>query len=68
MSIKENTAVVRDWGKFLKESTYKDQLFTLLAVKVTAERSDSKVVVSINGENVISSADIDTTDLSPCNY
>ena len=68
VAVKEDTPIVRDWGKFLKESSNKDQLFTLLAEKITTERSDSKVVVSTNGENVISSVVVDTSDISPCNH
>ena len=68
VAVKEDTPIVRDWGKFLKESSNKDQLFTLLAEKITTERSDSKVVVSTNGENVISSVFVDTSDISPCNH
>ena len=68
VSVRENTPMVQAWAKFLKDSSNKAELFHLITVKITRNRTDHKMVLATQGENVIFSSTIDTDRFSPCNH
>ena len=46
VSVRENTPMVQDWAKFLKDSSNKAELFHLIAKKITRIRTDHKMVLA----------------------
>ena len=68
VSVRENTPMVQVWAKILKDSSNKAELFPLITVKITRNRTDHKMVLTTQGENVIFSPAIDTDRFSPCNH
>ena len=68
VSVRENTPMVQDWAKFLKDSSNKAELFHLIAEKITRNRTDHKMVLATQGENVIFSSTIDIDCFSLCNH
>ena len=65
VSVRENTPMVQDWEKCLKDSSNKAELFPLISEKITRNRIDHKMVLATQGENAIFS-NIDR--FSPCNH
>ena len=66
--VRENKAIVWNWAKFLKGSSNKAELFQLIEEKITRNRTDHKMVLASQGENVIFSSTIEIDSFSPCNY
>ena len=60
--------MVHDWAKCFKDSSNKAELFQFIAEKVTRNRTDHKMVLATQGENVIFSSTIDIDRFSPCNH
>ena len=67
-SVRENTPMVQDWAKFLKDSSNKAGFFHLIAEKITTNRTDHKMVLATQGENVIFLSIIDIDRSSSCNH
>ena len=44
VSVRENTSMVQDWAKFLKDSSNKAELFRLITEKTNKNRTDHKMV------------------------
>ena len=68
VSVRENTPMIQDWAKFLKDSSNKSELFHLITEKVTRNRTDHKMLLATHGENVIFSSTIDIVHFSLCNH
>ena len=68
VSVRENTPIVQDWARFLKDSSNKVELFHLIAEKINRNRTDHKMVLATQGENVIFSSTIGNDRFSPCNH
>ena len=68
VSVRENTLLVQDWGKFLKDSSNKAELVHLIAEKINRNRTDHQIVLATQGENVIFSSTFDIDRFSPCNH
>ena len=54
--------------KFLKDSSNKAEFFHLIVEKITRNRTDHKMVLATQGENVIFSSAIDIDRFTPCNH
>ena len=54
--------------KFLKDSSNKAELFHLIAEKITRNRTDHKMVLATQGENVIFTSTIEIDRFSPRNH
>ena len=68
VSVRENISMVHDWAKCFKDSSNKAELFQFIAEKVTRNRTDHKMVLATQGENVIFSSTIDIDRFPPCNH
>ena len=68
LSVKENTPIVKNWSKFLKEDSNKIELFNLIAEKITANRYDEKVVIATKGDGIVSLVAVDEENITPCNH
>ncbi|KAK3923417.1 Envelopment polyprotein [Frankliniella fusca] len=63
------TKVPKNWARFLRDATNKQELFRLIGKKVTAPRVDGKEVYSTLDDAVLTSTDRDVTgSLAPCNH
>ena len=65
VSVRENTPMAQNWAKLLKDSSNNTELFPLIAEEITRNRTDLKMVLDTQGENVIFSSTIDIGRLSP---
>ena len=68
VSVRENTPMVQDWAKFLKDSSNKTELFHLIVEKIARNRTGHKMVLATQGENVIFSSTSDIDRFSMCNH
>ena len=68
LSVKENTPIVKNWSKFLKEDSNKIELFNLIAEKITTNRYDGKVVIATKGDGIVSLVAVDEENITPCNH
>ena len=68
LSVKENTPIVKNWSKFLKEDSNKIELFNLIAEKITTNRYDGKVVIATKGDGIVSLVAVDEENTTPCNH
>ena len=68
VSVRENTPMVQDWAKFLKDSSNKAELFHLIVEKITRNRTDHKMVWATQRVNMIFLSTIDIDRFSPCNH
>ena len=65
VSVRENTPMAQNWTKLLKDSSNNAELFPLIVEEITRNRTDLKMVLATQGENVIFSSTIDIGRLSP---
>ena len=66
LSVKENTPIVKNWSKFLKEDSNKTELFNVIAEKITAKRYDGKVVIATKGNDILGA--VNEENITPCNH
>ena len=65
VSVRESTPMAQNWAKLLKDSSNNAELFPLIAKEMTRDRSDLKMVLATQGENLIFSSTIDIGRLLP---
>ena len=68
VSVRENTLMVQDWAKFLRDSSNKAELFHLIAKKITRNRTDHKILLATLEESVIFSSTTDVDCFSTWNH
>ena len=63
-----NGALPGNWSTFLRCDQNKSELFYQLAEQIAQVTLPGKVIISIKGEDVVSSSGIDKDGLAPCNH